>query len=253
MSNSEQKAEQHAAPTVSQTTAIGSPVGNTVQDQSDADKLKAYKIVEEARGQFLTWLKWTFGFGVIFLGLIGLKGYSDWTAMLEAQRTESDTKIRQQVDENLRANYKARTDEVLDSAVKARAEMALSSRTLGELQNRSKDLEIELNRFRDKLAALEKQAEGKATEFTSRLDRIAADFEGPAGKSNQRTREQAFLTKSREYATKVGLTLPEPRILFREDGRAPGQVLAMYDIKQNAYIISRTYAKAIEIDGLLSS
>ena len=238
MPNPDQGTQQPLAPAASHTNASAIPAASEVQDQSDADKLKAYRIVEEARSQFLSWLKWTFGVGVIFVGLVGVKGYSDWTATLAAQRTELDAKIRQQVDENLRTNFKARTDEVLDSAVKARAEIALSTRTVGELQNRSKELEIELNRFREKLSALERQAEGKATEFTSRLDRIAADFEGPAGRSNQRAREQAFLRRSREYASKVGLTLSEPRVVFREDSAAPGQILAMYDSKQNAYIVS---------------
>jgi hypothetical protein len=204
---------------------------------SDEVKLSAFKIVEEARTQFLTWLKWTFGLGALFLGLFGLKGYSDWTAVLDAQKKELDSKIRDQVDENLRLNYKVRADEVLDSAVKARAEIAVSSRTLADLQSRSQEMELGLERFRDKLVLLERQAEGKTTEFTSKLDRIAADFESPAGQSNQRIKEQKFLKRSREYATKLALTLPEPRVVFREDPSV-GNVLAMYDTKANVYVVS---------------
>jgi hypothetical protein len=158
--------------------------------------------------------------------------------MLEAHKKDLDGKIHQQVEENLKTNYKTRTDEVLDSAVKARTEMTVSSRILGDLQKQSKDLEAELNRFHEKLASLEKQVEGKATEFTSRLDRITSDFLGPEGQWNQRIREQEFLNKSRSYAAKLALTLPEPRIVFREDRTAPGTVLATYDTKENVYVIS---------------
>lgn len=144
----------------------------------------------------------------------------------------------QQVEENLKANYKTRTDEVLDSAVKARTEITVSSRIVSDLQKQSKDLEAELNRFHEKLASLEKQAEGKATELTSRLGRIAADFLGPEGQWNQRIREQDFLNKSRAYAAKLALTLQEPRIVFREDRTAPGMLLATYDTEENVYVVS---------------
>jgi len=130
--------------------------------------------------------------------------------MLALQKEELDTKIHKQVEDNLQKNFKARTDEVTESAVKARTEIAVSSRILRDLESRSKDLEAELSRFHEKITSLERLAEAKAADFTNKLDRRAADFVGPAEQATQRAKEQAFLKNSRDYATKLGITMPEP-------------------------------------------
>lgn len=126
-------------------------------DPADEDRLHAYKIVEEARQQFLTWLEWTCGAFLLFAGVVGVKGYSDWTSLLEAQRAGLDGKIREHVSQHLRENYQARADEVLASAVKARTEIATATRTLADLQGRSTGLEKELDRFQNKISALKAQ------------------------------------------------------------------------------------------------
>src|SRR5262249_53138597 len=104
---------------------------------TEEERLAAFRLAGEARSQLLAWVKWTFGFIVIVVSLLGIKGYSDWTSLLHAQGKDLDDKIRQQVDENLKANYKTRTDDVLDSSVKARAEIVASSRLVADLQKQS--------------------------------------------------------------------------------------------------------------------
>lgn len=207
-------------------------------DLADQDRLHAYKIVEDARQQFLTWLKWTFGAFLLFAGVIGVKGYSDWTSLLEAQRAGLDGKIREHVSQHLRENYQARADEVLASAVKARTEIATATSTLADLQSRSTGLKKELDRFQDKISAVEAQVQSKATEVSGRLDRLAADFEGPAAHSTQRLKERNFLASGRAYAARLALTLPEPKIVFRTAASAPDSVLATYDLKTGEYVVN---------------
>lgn len=169
-----------------------------------------------------------------------------WRSYLDAHKKDLDEKVYRQVEDNLKVNYKSRTDEVLDSAVKARTEISVSSKKVADLQKQAKQLDADLARFRENLAALEKQAKEKAAAFSSGLDRLAADFLSPEGKRTQLLRQQQFINKSREYAKRLGLTLPEPKIVFREDSSQP-TATAVYDAKENEYIISPAH---LELPGL---
>ena len=163
--------------------------------------------------------------------------------MLDAHKKDLDEKVHKQVEENLKANYKRRTDEVLDSAVKARTEISVSSKAVADVQKQAKELDTELARFRENLAALEKQAEEKSTAFSQGLDRLAADFLSPEGKRIQQLEQQEFINKGREYAKKLGLTMPEPKIVFGEDRSLPS-LIAKYDAIGNEYTINLSHLES---------
>jgi len=70
------------------------------------------------------------------------------------------------------------------------------------------------------------------------LERLVADFEGPAAHSTQRLKERDFLAASRAYAARLALTLPEPKIVFRTAASAPDSILAAYDLKTGEYVVN---------------
>lgn len=70
------------------------------------------------------------------------------------------------------------------------------------------------------------------------MDRLAADFEGPAAHSTQRLKERNFLASGRAYVARLALTLPEPKIVCRTDASAPDSILAAYDLKTGEYVVN---------------
>src|SRR5262245_45009029 len=91
-------------------------------------------------------------------------------------------------------------------------------------------MEKELDLFRNKLAALEEQAK---REVTMSVNRLSAGCSGPEGQRHQQMKRQEFLNKGRAYAAKLGLTMPEPQIVFREEEGVNGR----YDTKEGVYVV----------------
>ena len=204
---------------------------------TEEDRLKAFRIAEEARKQFLSWLKWTFGLIVVFLGVAGLKGYSDWQAKLK----ETEAIIRKTVEDNLETNFKTRTEDVIKSAVEARSEIKVSSKLVEDLRERADEVDREIAKFHQRLELLGGEVERSAKEVTKKWNgMIATDMLGPQAQRGEKNREQQFLDRGKNYAIKIGLNgLPAPEIAFQGGLDSAGTV-AGYDPERRVYTVNQS-------------
>ncbi len=204
------------------------------KELSDSESLLAFRIAQNAKDQVRSWIKAGVATLVLVGGILGYGGYREYYSMLDTIKRDLDGKLATQVETKI-DSYKKLSDQILESVVEAKTNAAVADTSMNELQGRVNIMRKQLDEFRLQLTQLEGDASDEKERFTRRINALSADIAMPQGHDIQLERQSAFLRKSREYASKIGMTLPEPTFVFQGDDP---DAVAVYDGESHKYFIA---------------